>query len=55
MTEITGVFGLVIIAIIAFIVLATIIMPIVVLMIDSRVAKISKTLASMEHMMRYGK
>jgi len=35
--------------------IATIIMPLVVISISSKLAKVAKTLAAMEHMMRHGK
>lgn len=34
---------------------AAIIMPIVVILIDTKVAKIQKSIADMQHMMRHGK
>ena len=43
------------IIIFAILILAAIIMPLVVIMIDGRVAKIQRTLEAMEHMMRHGK
>ena len=54
-TEAAGTLGLIGIILIAALALCAIIMPVVVIFIDCRVARIQKTLAAMEHMMRYGK
>tara|TARA_R110000823_G_scaffold142576_8_gene272632 strand:- start:1994 stop:2161 length:168 start_codon:yes stop_codon:yes gene_type:complete len=35
--------------------IAAIIMPLIVITIDHKLAKVAKTLAAMEHMMRHGK
>jgi F0F1-type ATP synthase membrane subunit b/b' len=54
MNELTGIFGLLMILAVLALALAAILMPIFVIMIDSRVEKISKTLAAMERLMRHG-
>lgn len=55
MNEITGIFGILILLAVIGLTVAAIIMPIVVIVIDSRLATVAKTLAKMERMMRHGK
>ena len=52
MNELQGFLG---IAIALCLILAGIIMPIFIIMIDSKVSRMEETLAKMEHMMRHGK
>jgi hypothetical protein len=55
MNEIAGFFSLLVILAVIALAVAAIIMPVVVIFIDSKVTKIHRTLAAMEHMMRHGK
>lgn len=55
MDTITNLIPLIIGIIIITLIIAGIIMPLVVITIDHKLAKVAKTLAAMEHMMRYGK
>lgn len=51
----TDLFFALIFLVAACLAVAAIIMPIVVILIDTKVAKIQKSLADMQHMMRHGK
>lgn len=53
--KMTDLFFTLICLIAACLAVAAIIMPIVVILIDTKVAKIQKSLADMQHMMRHGK
>ena len=55
MNDIIAASGLIGLLILLILIIAGILMPIAVICIDSRVSKIQKTLAAMEHMMRHGK
>lgn len=53
--KMTDLFFALIFLVAACLAVAAIIMPIVVILIDTKVAKIQKSLADMQHMMRHGK
>jgi len=55
MNETTGILALVVIIGSIALAVAAILMPFVVMAINSKCAKIEKTLAKMEHLMRFGK
>lgn len=55
MNDLQGAFAMMAVLAVIVLAIAAILMPLYVIIIESRVAKIQKTLAAMEHMMRHGK